>query len=274
MDSFWLELNSDRLKDGSWQDLLDSARGVCVSWEADLADEIVALCDRMLSRYKEGDYTGIVCVSIPHTASESPGRIASRVRDIYNKTDRRNLMVGLAADKAGIEAASVLASEGIPVNMTKLFSPARAQQAAEALIASAHPESTNLLTVSVAPYDAYLNEKLKKHGLAQNRIGFFVATKIYNQTEEKNSPKLRVMFGDMERVDPNVSETYYIENLTLPNAEILLGHELFRIAQERDFEESFRFQNRHLDAFFGFLAPASISLSEAEEKLFQEAVRA
>ncbi len=273
MDRFWLELTQDHLVDGSWQESIDSARSVCLHYGDDLVGDISAICDHMLHRYEKGGYTGVVCVSLPYIASENSKKIAKKAKDIYNRIDRENLMIGIIADEAGIEAASILVSDGISVNMMKLFSPIRAQQAAEAIISNAKPNSTNLLTVSVGPYDAYLNEQLKKHGLAQNRIGFFVATKIYNQTEDKDSDAFRVMFADMTKVDPQLSDTYYIENLNLPGVEMLLGTELFETAKDRAFEESFHFQSRHLDAFFGFLAPASISIQDTEQKLFEEATQ-
>jgi transaldolase len=245
---------------------------VNISVDADsYIDEIGSVCDALLPRF-ENDGGGWVSVALTYLASSTINSIVTRARELHDKINRPNVIIGIIADTAGIEAIGMLSADGISVNALEIYSSIRAQQAAEQIIQNAQKGAVGIITVSVNPYDVYLNERLKQHGLAQNRIGFFVATKIYNLIEERDSDKVRVMFARLDKADPQVSDEYYIENLNLPNAYLLLGVSLFEHSLGHDYEESFHFQNKHLDAFFSFLSPAQISINEAEDILLERVI--
>jgi len=180
---------------------------------------------------------------------------------------------GITADESGIKAMEHLASEGISVWATPLFSPSGALALAQKLDAVLAAGSKARLYVPVYPYDEHLNDLLKSSGLAQNRIGFFVATKIYNQIQASGISSVEVVFGDIDSVPDGAEKDYYVQNLHFEDAQIAMGMDLYKIVSANEPEESFHFQTRHLDAFFSYLPPAGISLDTAENTLFDESLQ-
>ena len=225
------------------------------------ADELQRVCDLL------NDRAGRVALEMGADAQKP-----SEILALAERVDRANFMVSLRPDDAGIATMQTLVAEGVSVQARALFSPARAAQVAETIAAHAASGAAGMLVVPVGPFDRELNAPLKAKGLAQNRIGFFVAQKIYNHIEAMGDVPLEVMFGDVDVTAPEVEETYYLHNLALPGAHFLLSPGMYQKVADQTFEESFHFQTRHLDAFFGYLAPAGISLGATQEALFAAAV--
>jgi len=271
MAEFWLDLSSEDSLDNEWQGYIGdhNLAGITIREPMDKDfDGVISLCDAFLPSYEERG-AGIVCLSMPYRSSTSAS-IVKKARELSDRISRPNLMIGIIADKHGMDAIERLCAEGISVNALEVYSPLRAQQIAESIVKNSHRGARGIVSVSVSPYDTHLNSRLKQHGLAQNRIGFFVASKIYNLVEDMGSELVKVMFGRLDKPDLQTEDDYYIENLNLPNAYLSTSKPLYDLSRTKEYDESFHFQNRHIDAFFSFLTPAQISLNETEELLFKK----
>ncbi len=222
-------------------------------------------CDALapIHARQEGGY---VALRLDTAWRDNTKQLLSEASAWIDAIDRPNVMIAVPATDAGIEAIASLAQSGRAVCATHLFSSDRALRVAEALSGA----EFGLVVASVSPFDRKLNPKLKQHNLAQNRIGFFVGTKIYNQIEALDRPRLHVAYAEMDGRDTGVESTYYVENLTLPNTVHFLSPDVAEKVVAEGVEESFHFQTRHLDAFFSYLTPAGISLGTIESELWDE----
>jgi transaldolase len=222
-------------------------------------------CDALAPIYarQEGGY---IALRLDAAWRDDTKRLLSEASAWIDAIDRPNTMIAVPATDAGMEAIASLAQTGHAVCATHLFSSDRALRAAEALSGAKY----GLVSVSISPFDRKLNPKLKQHNLAQNRIGFFVGTKIYNQIEALDHPHLHVAYAEMDGRDAGLESTYYVENLTLPNTVHFLSPDVAEKVASEGVEESFHFQTRHLDAFFSYLTPAGISLGTIESELWNE----
>jgi transaldolase len=264
MAGYWLEDPSRAVFD----EVLGQSRveGITLSTDARwYPDDVQYACDALAAT--GGRVSQMVVAKKDSTAS-----ILKKAESIVAQADRPNLMVAIPAHDAGIEAMGTLVSWGISVQAISLFSSALALRIAETIVSQATQGARGILSVSVSPFDHKMNAALKAKGLAQNRIGFFAAMKIYNQIEAMGEVPLDVMFTEIEETTPEVEATYYLENLNLPGALFSLSSGMYQRVANQPMEESFHFQTRHLDAFFSYLTPAGISLLATEEELFDQAL--
>jgi transaldolase len=264
----WIESPDVSYLDGAFADAVkdEAVSGVMLDPTSALdAVQVRAACDHLTSTYERKN-GGYVVLSLDPILRDNARRMVSEATKQLMAIDRPNVMIALPATKAGLEAMATLSESGKALCATHVFSSNMAMQAAEALRASPFA----LIVVSVSPFDRKLNPILKSHNLAQNRIGFFEATKMYNQISALGYPNLQIAYAKMDGADVGIEPSYYVENLTHPGTIHFLSPALCATISEQEIEESFHFQTRHIDAFFGFLAPAGIALSSAEEELFLE----
>ena len=234
--------------------------------------DIQKACDILEPLYAQGN-DGYASIEVdPRLINDTKGTIDEALR-LVDKIQRDNLMIKIPANEAGVKAMEELAKRGVNINATLVFSPNQAMQAAEAI--SKGPRTIDgVISVFVSRFDRKLNPVLKEKNLAQDRVGFFNAIKIYNQIEQMNMPNIRTLFASTGVKQENLPKDYYVENLYLPHSVLTLPLDVIEAIKDKEIEESFHFQTKHIDGFFSFLTPAGINMQKIYQELFDEGVEA
>jgi len=234
--------------------------------------DIQKACDILEPLYDRGN-DGYASIEVdPRLINDAKGTVDEALR-LVDKIQRDNLMIKIPANDAGVKAMEELAKRGININATLVFSPNQAMQAAEAI--SKGPRNIDgVISVFVSRFDRKLNPVLKEKNLAQDRVGFFNAIKIYNQIEEMKMPNIRTLFASTGVKQDYLPADYYVQNLYLPHSVLTLPLDVIEAIKDKELEESFHFQTKHIDAFFSFLTPAGINMQKVYQELFDEGVEA
>ncbi len=234
--------------------------------------DIQKACDVLKPLYTQGN-DGYASIEVdPRLINDTKGTIDEALR-LVDKIERDNLMIKVPANEAGVKAMEELAKRGININATLIFSPNQAMRAAEA-IAKGPKDIDGVISVFVSRFDRKLNSLLKEKKLAQDRVGFFNAIKIYNQIENMNMSNIRTLFASTGVKQEYLPADYYVENLYLPHSVLTLPLDVIEAIKDRDVEESFLFETKHIDGFFSFLTPAGINMQKIYQELFEEGVGA
>ncbi len=233
--------------------------------------DIQKACDILKPKYDEGD-DGYASIEVdPRLINDAKGTVDEALR-LVDKIQRDNLMIKIPANEAGYKAMEELAKRGININATLVFSPNQAMQAHEAI--SKGKGIDGVISVFVSRFDRKLNPLLAMHNLAKDRIGFFNAIKIYNQIEQKGNRNIRTLFASTGVKQSYLPKDYYVQNLYLPHSVLTLPLDVIEEIKDKELEESFHFQTKHIDAFFSFLTPAGINMQKIYQELFDEGVKA
>jgi transaldolase len=261
------------LKSKAYQDDIKALHGKAPQeiYEELAVKDIQKACDILKDRYDEGD-DGFVSIEVnPSLANDTKGTIEEALR-LVKKIDKENLMIKIPATSAGYEAMEILAKEGININATLVFSLYQANQCAKAL--SYLPrDKEGVISVFVSRFDRELNGVLASANLSKDRVGFLNGIKIYNSLKEKNLSNVRVLFASTGVKQEYLQKDYYVEQLNLANSVLTLPLEVIEYIKDKELDESFEFQTKHIDAFFGFLTP-HISMQKTYDKLMQEGLKA
>jgi len=234
--------------------------------------DIQAACDVLEEKYNEGD-DGFASIEVnPKLANDYKGTVDEALR-LVDRIERDNLMIKIPATEEGYKAMSDLAKRGININATLVFSPTQAMQCADAL--SNLPRSAEgVISVFVSRFDRMLNDKLASVNLGKDRVGFFNAIKIYNQINEKRLTNVRVLFASTGVKQDYLEKDYYVKQLNLPNSVLTLPLDVIEYIKDKELENAFEFQTKHIDGFFSFLTPANISMQNVYDTLMNEGLKA
>jgi transaldolase len=234
--------------------------------------DIQKACDILEPLYDEGD-DGYASIEVdPRLINDAKGTIDEALR-LYDKIERDNVMIKIPANEAGYKAMEELAKRGININATLVFSPNQAMRSLEAI--SKGPRTIDgVISVFVSRFDRKLNPLLARQNLAKDRVGFFNAIKIYNQIEAAGYPNIRTLFASTGVKQDYLPKDYYVRNLNLPHSVITLPPDVIEEIKDKEIEESFHFQTKHIDAFLSFLSPAGINMQKVYQELFDEGVEA
>lgn len=230
--------------------------------------DIKKACDILMPLYEKG-MDGFVSLEVdPTLINDAKGTIDEALR-LVDKIKRDNLMIKIPANEAGYKAMKELSKRGININATLVFSPNQAMKALEAI-----EDAQGVISIFVSRFDRKLNPILEKQNLAKDRVGFFNAIKIYNQIEELGAKNIRALFASMGVKQDYLEKDYYVKNLYLNNSVLTLPLDVIEEIKDKELEESFHFQTKHIDAFFSFLSPAGINMQKIYQELFDEGVKA
>jgi len=232
--------------------------------------DIQKACDILEPLYKDGN-DGYASIEVdPRLINDAKGTIDEALR-LYDKIGRENVMIKIPANEAGYKAIEELAKRGININATLIFSPNQAMRTLEAM---SKGDIAGVISVFVSRFDRKLNNDLAMQNLAKDRVGFFNAIKIYNQIEAAGFENIRTLFASTGVKQEYLPKDYYVQNLYLPHSVLTLPLDVIEEIKDKELEESFNFQTKHIDAFFSFLTPAGISLQKVYQELFDEGVEA
>jgi transaldolase len=230
--------------------------------------DIQKACDVLKKEYEKGN-DGFASIEVdPRLINDAKGTVDEALR-LYDKIGRENVMIKIPANEAGYKAMEELAKRGININATLVFSPNQALRAFEAIESG---DVKGVISIFVSRFDRKLNPELSKQNLALDRVGFFNAIKIYNMIEDERSENIKALFASTGVKQSYLPKDYYVQNLYLPNSVLTLPLDVIEAIKDKELEESFHFQTKHIDAFFSFLTPAGINMQKVYQELFDEGV--
>jgi transaldolase len=187
-------------------------------YEALAIFDIQKAADILRPLYEVGD-DGYVSIEVdPFLCDDSEATIAEGIR-LHQRISRPNVMIKVPATEAGYTAMEALASQGIAVNATLIFSVDQALKCAEAFAkASQKANVDTVISVFVSRIDRAIDEKLRAEGIATGLMGILNAADIYNQVEALRVPKCRVLFASTGVKGDEFRASYYIDELLAPNS--------------------------------------------------------
>lgn len=187
-------------------------------YEALAIFDIQSAADILRPLYDAGD-DGYVSIEVdPFLCDDTEGTIAEGVR-LHATINRPNVMIKVPATEAGYGAMEALASQGIPVNATLIFSVDQALKCAEAFAQASRKVSVDtVISVFVSRIDRAIDETLRSHGVTTGLMGITNAADIYNRVEALHVPKCRVLFASTGVKGSELRASYYIDELLAPNS--------------------------------------------------------
>jgi len=187
-------------------------------YEAVAIYDIQSAADILRPLYDAGD-DGYVSIEVdPFLCDDANATIAEGIR-LHTTINRPNVMIKVPATEAGYIAMEALASQGIPVNATLIFSVEQALKCAEAFERASHKASVDtVISVFVSRIDRAIDETLREKGVKTGWMGIVNAADIYNRVEALSVPKCRVLFASTGVKGDEYRASYYIDELLAPNS--------------------------------------------------------
>lgn len=187
-------------------------------YEALAIFDIQKAADILRPLYDAGD-DGYVSIEVdPFLCDDAEATIVEGVR-LHNSINRPNVMIKVPATEAGYIAMEALASTGIAVNATLIFSVEQALKCAAAFEKASHQASVDtVISVFVSRIDRAIDEILRSRGIVTGLMGILNAADIYNQVEALKVPKCRVLFASTGVKGDEFRASYYIDELLAPNS--------------------------------------------------------
>lgn len=177
---------------------------------------------------------GFVSIEVSPVLAYDTQSTIEAAKAIYKKVNRQNVFIKIPGTAEGLPAIEKVIAEGIPVNITLLFSAEQYLAAAEAWLRGVesraakglNPDVRSVASVFVSRWDKAVSE-LVSDGL-KNKLGLATSQKTYEaylQFLQSNrvqkmmnlgvSPQ-RLLWASTGAKDPAVSDVVYIENLVAP----------------------------------------------------------
>jgi transaldolase len=170
----------------------------------------------------------------PQLASDTEGSIAAAKR-LHAQADRPNIFVKIPGTPAGIPAIEATIFEGVPVNVTLLFSPDQYVAAAGAYLrgierriaAGRDPRVASVASLFVSRWDRKVADKVP--AALRNRLGIAVGGATYRAYRQllhssrwqvladRGARPQRLLWASTGTKDPNASDTLYVEALAAPD---------------------------------------------------------
>jgi transaldolase len=182
-----------------------------------------------------GGVDGWVSMEVsPLLANDTKGTIASATR-IHGDAARRNLFVKIPGTPAGVPAIEQSIFEGVPINVTLLFSPEQYRASAEAYLrglerriaAGRDVRVESVASLFVSRWDKAVESRIP--AAMKNQLGIAIAQRTYALYREifgsdrwrvlasKGARPQRLLFASTGTKDPQASQTLYVEAMVAPD---------------------------------------------------------
>ncbi len=191
---------------------------------------------------------GFVSMEVsPLLAYESAGTIRE-AKELYQRVNRKNLMIKVPATKEGIPAIEALIAEGLSINITLIFSIERYQEVMNAYLAGLEKRATQGHPVSsiasVSSFfvsrvdtavDKILEERISaekdsalvlkgllgKAAIANSKLAYEAFEKVFSserfkKLKQKGANLQRPLWASTGTKNPNYSDVFYVETLIGP----------------------------------------------------------
>ncbi len=189
-------------------------------YEAIAIFDIQKAADILRPLYDAGD-DGFVSIEVdPFLCDDTDATTAEGLR-LFQTIARPNVMIKVPATDAGYGAMEALASRGIPVNATLVFSldqAVKCAQAFERAAVKAPTVASSVISVFVSRIDRSIDAALMANSVEPSLMGIYNAAEIYAHIEALNIPKCRVLFASTGVKGDDLRASYYIDELLASNS--------------------------------------------------------
>jgi len=181
-----------------------------------------------------GGVDGYVSVEVsPDLAHDAPGTVEAG-KALFAEADRPNVLIKVPGTPEGLVAIEELIAEGIPVNVTLLFSTAHYLAAAEAFLRGIErrerggrpPAVGSVASVFVSRWDTNADPRLPQdlHGhlalaTVQKTYAAYeslLASARWQTLAAGGAIPQRLLFASTSTKDPSLPDTYYLGRLAAP----------------------------------------------------------
>ncbi len=209
-----------------------------------MASDLQRACDELIGVFEATEgRDGFVSVEVSPTLAGETNASVSEARDWVKQIDRPNLLVKIPATPEGIPAIRRLLAEGIPVNITLIFSLERYKEVMEAYLSGMeefHASGGDLSKVAsvasffVSRFDTEVDRRLEEidtpealslrgvTAVANARVayGLFLDKFSSDRFEKLSANGARLqkpLWASTSTKNPEYSDLLYVENLVAPN---------------------------------------------------------
>lgn len=197
--------------------------------------DIQRAADLFLTVYQRTNkLDGFVSIEVSPLLVHDTTNTLKAAKEIFGKVNRPNVFIKIPGTPEGLPAIELAIAEGIPVNVTLLFSAQQYEAAANAYLNGIEIRIKNGLSadirsvasVFVSRWDRAVSDKVSP-GL-QNKLGLAVSGKAYQAyLRLLNSARVqklmnfgvspqRLLWASTGSKDPKVSDIFYVKNLIAP----------------------------------------------------------
>lgn len=179
---------------------------------------------------------GFVSLEVsPYLARDTEATI-KQVRELWEKVNRKNVMIKIPGTKEGLPAIRECLSEGININITLLFGLPRYRQITEAFMGGledrlkANKSIKDIASVAsffLSRIDVMIDPMLKKKdedklvgevAIASAKKAYqiyleMISSDRFKKLEDKGAQRQRVLWANTSTKDPAFSDVKYVENL-------------------------------------------------------------
>jgi transaldolase len=228
----------------------------------------------------------------PLLASDTRGSIEA-ARRIHRQADRPNLFVKIPGTPEGIPAIEAAIFQGVPINVTLLFSREQYLAAAEAYLrgierrleAGLDPQVGSVASVFVSRWDVAVKDKLP--ATLHNQLGIAISGRVYRAYREllasERWQKLaaagarpqRLLWASTGTKDPDASDTLYVEALAAPDTiDTIPEKTLLAFARQGVLKGALAVDGGDAEIVLARFAQAGIDIDALAVQLQQEGARA
>ncbi len=218
------------------------ARGI---QEALQADDVQHAADRLRPTYEATDATdGFVSFELDPAALRDPHAAVARARHFLAAIDRDNVMVEVPATPGGLQAITILTSDGVSINATHIFSAAQYERVADAYLTglASYVEThsvwrkmpTAVASISLSAIDNAVDAYLRAHGRPewQGKAALAQARLLYHRFHQIFASRADPRWGRLTRHDARplrpkwtrllprsfaYADTFYLDALIAPD---------------------------------------------------------
>jgi transaldolase len=211
--------------------------GDCETLFVELAlDDLRRAADLFLPAHRNsGGIDGWVSMELsPLLADDTAGSVAAAAR-IHRQGDRENLFIKIPGTPAGLPAIEASIYNGVPINVTLLFSARQYRAVADAymraierrIVEGRNPVVTSVASLFVSRWDKAVADQVPS-GL-RNRLGVAVGQQVYRayretlasdrwkRLERAGARRQRLLWASTSTKDPTAADTLYVTALAAPD---------------------------------------------------------
>jgi transaldolase len=183
--------------------------------------DIKLSAEKLRPLYEKNNKTGFISIEVdPFFANDTTATVTEGKR-LFQKINMPNVMIKVPATEAGYSAMEQLASDGININSTLIFSKEQALKSALAINngqRKSQKESFAVLSVFISRLDRAVDEVLAEKNIKTTKWGIINANEIYNTISEENYKNIAVLFASTGTKTDDISPDYYVTNLLAKNS--------------------------------------------------------
>jgi transaldolase len=177
---------------------------------------------------------GWVSLEVSPRLAHNTNRTLAAARNLHERGGKPNLFIKIPGTPEGLPAIEAATSDGVPVNVTLLFSSEQYVAAAEAYLrgverrieAGLNPAVASVASLFVSRWDVAVGGKVP--GELANRLGVAVAKRTYKAYRQflasarfqralnAGARAQRLLWASTGTKDPNASDIFYVKTLAAP----------------------------------------------------------